>query len=109
MRRRGENVSAYEIEKEVDGHPDVLESAAFGVPSALGEEEIMLCVVPQRGRTLEASALGDYLRSRLPRYALPRYIEFVAELPKTATHRVIKQALKARGVSDRTIDLESNR
>ena len=106
MRRRGENVSAYEVEKIVDAHPDVLESAAFGVPSPLGEQDIMVAVVPVAGRAIDARELVAFLRERLPKYAVPSYLEIVVELPKTGTHRVIKQELKARGVTGSTIRLE---
>jgi crotonobetaine/carnitine-CoA ligase len=106
MRRRGENVSAYEVEKQVDAHPDVLESAAFGVPAELGEDDIMISVVVVEGRTLDPAELLAFLGSRLPRYALPAYMDLVDELPKTGTHRVIKAELKERGVSERTIRLE---
>ncbi|MDH5672736.1 MAG: AMP-binding protein [Myxococcales bacterium] len=105
MRRRGENVSAYEVEKQVDAHPDVLESAAFGVPSELGEEDIMVVVVPIEGRSIDAAGLLDFLRARLPKYALPAYMEVVEEIPKTGTHRVIKTELKARGVTAKTVKL----
>jgi crotonobetaine/carnitine-CoA ligase len=106
MRRRGENVSAYEVEKVVDAHPDVLESAAFGVPSPLGEQDIMISVVPVAGRTVDAADLLRFLEERLPRYALPTYLDVVGELPKTATHRVIKSELKSRGVTARTVHLD---
>jgi crotonobetaine/carnitine-CoA ligase len=105
MRRRGENVSAYEVEKQVDAHPDVLESAAFGVASELGEQDIMICVVPVEGRTIDPQALLGFLRERLPKYALPAYLDVVDELPKTGTHRVIKAELKQRGVTPRTVRL----
>jgi len=106
MRRRGENVSAYEVEKAVDAHPDVLESAAFGVPSPVGEQDIMLAVVPVDGRTVDPRALVQFLRERLPRYAVPSYLDIVAELPKTGTHRVVKPDLVRRGVGAATIRLE---
>ena len=106
MRRRGENVSAYEVEKIVDAHPAVLESAAFGVPSPVGEQDIMICVVPADGATVEPKELLRFLQERLPRYALPSYLEIVSELPKTGTHRVIKNDLKKRGVTETTIRLE---
>jgi crotonobetaine/carnitine-CoA ligase len=106
MRRRGENVSAYEIEKVVDSHPDVLESAAFGVPSPLGEQDIMISVVAVEGRALEASSLLAFLRDRLPKYAVPSYLDIVSELPKTGTHRVIKGELKKRGATAATIRLD---
>ncbi len=106
MRRRGENVSAYEVEKVVDGHPDVLESAAFGVPSPVGEQDIMISVVPVEGKTIVPAQLVAYLRERLPKYAQPSYLDIVSELPKTGTHRVIKSDLKKRGVSTSTVRLE---
>jgi carnitine-CoA ligase len=106
MRRRGENVSAYEVEKVADAHPDVLESAAFGVPSPLGEHDIMVVVVPVGGREIDAKELHAFFRQRLPKYAVPSYLDVARELPKTGTHRVIKQELKARGVTASTIRLD---
>jgi len=106
MRRRGENVSAYEVEKVVDAYPDVLESAAFGVPSPVGEQDIMIAVVPVEGRTIDPSALAQYLRASLPRYAVPSYLDVVTELPKTGTHRVVKAELKERGVTSGTVRLD---
>ncbi|HMJ10693.1 MAG TPA: AMP-binding protein, partial [Polyangiaceae bacterium] len=106
MRRRGENVSAYEVEKIVDAHPDVLESAAFGVPSPVGEQDVMISVVPVDGRAIAPRALLEFLQERLPKYAVPSYLDIVDELPKTGTHRVIKSELKKRGVTANTIYLE---
>ncbi len=106
MRRRGENVSAYEVEKVVDSHPDVLESAAFGVPSEVGEDDIMIAVVPVDGRTLDPQGLLSFLKERLPKYALPAYLDVLSELPKTGTHRVIKTELKRRGAGEHTIRLQ---
>lgn len=106
MRRRGENVSAFEVEKVVDGYPDVLESAAFGVPSPLGEQDIMVSVVPVDGRTIVPKELLAYMRQNLPKYAVPSYLDIVDELPKTGTHRVIKHELKKRGVTATTIRLD---
>jgi crotonobetaine/carnitine-CoA ligase len=108
MRVRGENVSAYEIEKIVDGHPDVLESAAFGVPSPLGEQDAMIAVVPVDGHRIDAAGLLRYLRERLPKYAVPAWLDVVDELPKTGTHRVMKNDLKKRGVSAASIRLDDN-
>jgi crotonobetaine/carnitine-CoA ligase len=107
MRRRGENVSAYEVEKVVDAYPDVLESAAFGVPSPVGEQDIMISVVPVEGRTIVAADLLRFLRASLPKYAVPSYLDVVRELPKTGTHRVIKGNLKKRGVTASTIRLDA--
>ncbi len=106
MRRRGENVSAYEIEKVVDEHADVLESAAFGVPSPVGEQDIMISVVPVEGRKVVPADLLRFMRERLPKYAVPSYLDIVSDLPKTGTHRVIKSDLKKRGVTATTVRLE---
>jgi carnitine-CoA ligase len=107
MRRRGENVSAFEIENTILKHPDILECAAFGVPSQLAEEDIMCVVVPVGGQKIEPENLKQWLGEKLASFAIPRYIRVMNELPKTATHRVIKGKLKDQGVTLDTIDLES--
>lgn len=109
MRRRGENVSAYEVERDVEKHPGVLECAAYGIPSELGEQDIMISVVPVEGTGLDPAALHAWLCDRMPRHALPRYINLIDELPKTETHRVIKKTLVDRGVTDTTVDFEKGR
>ena len=99
MRCRGENVSALEIESAADQYPDVLESAAFGVPSELGEQDAMLVVQPRAGATVDPAKLHAWLQGRLPRFAVPRYIRVIAAMPKTGTHRTIKHELKHEGVT----------
>ncbi|WP_433059036.1 AMP-binding protein [Dactylosporangium sp. CS-033363] len=94
VRRRSENISSFEVESMVTAHPDVLECAAIGVPSDDGEEEIKICVVPMPDTKLEAAVLAEFLVSTMPRFMVPRYIEFLAELPKTPTSKVRKVELK---------------
>lgn len=106
MRRRGENVSAHEVESVIGQHPDVLECAAFGVPSELGEDDIMAVVVPIDGRQIDPAELRRFLEPRLAKHAWPRYIEVSSELPKTGTHRVQKGELRRRGVTPSTWDAE---
>jgi len=106
MRRRGENVSAYEVETQVTKHPDVLECAAYGVPSELGEHDIMITVAPVEGRRIDVHALHAFLHERLAKYAVPRYVRVVPEIPKTATHRVMKKELEKAGVTGDTVDME---
>ena len=108
MRVRGENVSAYEVEKAVDSFPAVLESAAFAVPSALGEDDIMISVVAVEGQTVRPDALLAHLRANLPKYAVPAWLDILPELPKTGTHRVIKKELKERGVNAATTRLDDS-
>ncbi|RAG82415.1 hypothetical protein DN069_27470 [Streptacidiphilus pinicola] len=106
IRRRGENVSAWEVELAMGRHPHVLEAAAIGVPSALGEEDVAALVVPREGCVIEPEELHIFLRADLPRYAVPRYIEVVESLPKTPTERVNKDLVRARGLTDRAWDAE---
>ena len=99
IRRRGENVSSFEVENEVDAHPAVLESAAIAVPSEFSEDEIKVVVSLKPGASLTPAALLDFLRSRLPVYMLPRYIEIhLSELPKTPTGKIRKVALRELGI-----------
>jgi crotonobetaine/carnitine-CoA ligase len=89
IRRRGENVSAFEVEQVADAHPAVAESAAVGVPSDLGEEEILLVVVPSDS-PLDPAEVVHHCAERLPHFAVPRYIRIVDRLPKTPSQRVRK-------------------
>jgi crotonobetaine/carnitine-CoA ligase len=107
IRRRGENISAWEVSSVVDLHPKVQESAAFGVPSELGEEEVMVAIVQRPGETIAPAEILDFCQGRLAYYAMPRYVDIVAELPKTSTQKVQLLELKARGKSASTWDRES--
>ncbi|MFI0450795.1 AMP-binding protein [Actinomadura sp. 6N118] len=104
IRRRGENISALDIEAVIGEHPAVLEVAAFGVPSELTEEDVMVMVSLRDGTELDAEALLAHCRERLPRPMVPRYVEFTGPLPKTPTEKIEKRALKAGGVGDTTFD-----
>jgi carnitine-CoA ligase len=108
IRRRGENISATDIEAAFEKLPGVLEIAAFPVSSGIegGEDEIMLAIVPYPGAPLTAESIVDHARAMMPRFARPRYLEFRATLPKTGTEKVRKTELKALGVTRSTIDLE---
>jgi crotonobetaine/carnitine-CoA ligase len=106
IRRLGENISAWEIETAVNSHPKVRESAAHGVASDLGEEEVKVVVVPQPGERLEPTEILDHCQGRVARYAIPRYVEFAAALPKTDTQRIQYAVLKSRGIGPGTWDRE---
>jgi crotonobetaine/carnitine-CoA ligase len=109
LRRRGENISSWEVEREINAHPAVLESAVFGVPSELGEDEVMVVVVLKQDQTLTPEEVIAHCEGRMARFMVPRYVEFRAELPKTETHRVQKSVLKREGVGARTWDREAQR
>lgn len=97
IRRRGENISAWEIEREALTHPAVREAAAVGVPSPLGEDEVKLCVLAHDGASLDPAELDRHLRPRLAAFARPRYIEVRADFPRTPTQRVQKFRLREEG------------
>jgi crotonobetaine/carnitine-CoA ligase len=106
LRRRGDNISSWEVEREIDRHPAVLESAVFGVPSELGEDDVMAAVVLKAGQTLDPAELVRHCEERMAKFMVPRYIEFRQELPKTETHRIQKSGLKHDGVGSNTWDRE---
>ncbi|MGX6446547.1 AMP-binding protein [Patulibacter sp. S7RM1-6] len=97
IRRRGENISSYEVERVVNTHPDVAESAAVGVPSELGEEDVMIVVVPRPGGEVDPAALRAHCAEQLAAFMVPRYVLVRDALPKTATQRVQKFELRKAG------------
>lgn len=105
LRRRGENVSAAEVERELAAHPDVVEAAVVGVQADV-EQEVLAFLVP-RGEPPRPEDVIAFVRERLPYYAVPRYLEFVHELPRTVALRPDKHALGERGVTAETWDREA--
>lgn len=107
IRRRGENISSYEIEVELLLHPDIREAAAIPVPSEFTEDEVQVVIAPVGGRSIEPTAIVEFLRARLPPHMIPRYVRVVEELPKTPTEKVEKHVLRAQGVTADTWDREA--
>jgi len=99
IRRLGENISAAQIEDVVNGHDAVGECAALPHPAPLGEDDIRLIVVARPEASLKADELFEWLRPRLPRYMLPRYIEICDHLPRTPSGKVAKAGLVAAGLT----------
>jgi carnitine-CoA ligase len=104
IRRRGENISSFEVEAEILAHPDVLEAAVVGVPSEHSEEEVLGVVVPKQGRTIDPAKLVEFLGERLAYFMVPRYVRIMDELPKTPTAKVEKHMLRDSGVTEDTWD-----
>jgi carnitine-CoA ligase len=104
MRQRGENISSYEVEKIVNQHPAVLECGAFGVPSDLGEDDVMIAVVFKPGQSATPQELARFCSERMASFMVPRYFDFRENLPKTETHRVQKAQLKQQGITPTTWD-----
>ena len=106
MRRRGENISAWEVESVLNRHPAIVECAAHAVPSELGEDEVKVVVVLKKGEHLDPSELLQYCEGKMAYYAIPRYVEYVDEIEKTPTQRIRYEELKKRGITSSTWDRE---
>lgn len=104
IRRRGENISSFEVEAQVLNHGDVLEAAVVGVASELGEQDVLAIVVPKPDCRIDPEVLVRFLGDRLPYFMVPRYVRVTDALPKTPTSKVEKHALRAEGVTPDTWD-----
>ena len=107
IRRRGENISAWEVEQVLQSHHDVAAAAVIPVPSELGEDEVMAWVVPREGARVDPLDLLKHCEHRLAHFAIPRYVELLAELPLTENGKVRKFVLRERGVTAATWDREA--
>jgi crotonobetaine/carnitine-CoA ligase len=119
IRRRGENVSSFEVERAILEHPAVREAAVVAVPAGSGaasresarrsgaEDEVLAVVALKPGATLSAADLISFLRERLAPFMIPRYVRFLEELPRTPTQKVEKHALRQAGVTADTWDRET--
>lgn len=107
IRRRGENISATDIEGSFADLAGIAEIAAFAVPSEIegGEDEIMLAVVRQDGAEITPNQVMEHARRKMPRFAQPRYLAFLTSLPKTGSEKVRKVELRQAGITPSTIDL----
>jgi crotonobetaine/carnitine-CoA ligase len=107
MRRRGVNISAWEIESVLINHPGVLEVAAHAVPSPWGEDDVKVVIRPTDHGTLRPEGILKYCEGRMASHAIPRFVEFVDEIPKTPTQRPQYAVLKQRGLTPQTWDRET--
>ncbi|MCY1279938.1 Crotonobetaine/carnitine--CoA ligase [compost metagenome] len=106
LRRRGENISSFEVESAILSHPAVREVAVVGVPSEIAEDEVLAVLALAPGQELSPEQLIDFLRPRLADFMVPRYLRILPELPRTPTHKVLKHELRAQGVTLDTWDRE---
>lgn len=106
LRRRGENISSFEMEAALSAHPDLAEAAVHAVPSDKGEDDVKVTAILRPGSQLSAESLFYWCTDKMPYYALPRYIEFRDELPKNPQGRVLKYQLREQGKTAATWDLE---
>ncbi|KSQ25033.1 ATP-dependent acyl-CoA ligase [Pseudomonas aeruginosa] len=104
MRRGGENISGFEMERSFLAHPQIEEVAVHAVFSELSEDEVKVTVVLREGSTLSEEELCRWAIERVPYYVVPRYIEFRNELPRSPVGRILKYRLRDEGVTESTWD-----
>ena len=106
IRRRGENISSFDVEAEILTHPAVAEAAVVAVPSPHGEDDVLAVVAAVAGHTIDRRELIEFLAARMAYFMVPRYVRVLDELPKTATSKIEKHRLRAAGVTPDTWDRE---
>ena len=106
MRRRGENVSAFDVEQAILKHPAIVEAAVYAVPSEMTEDDIMASVKLVEGEDLSPKVIRDFLQDKIAGFAIPRYIRVVSDFPRTETFRIKKNELKNLGITPDTFDAE---
>tara|TARA_B100000780_G_scaffold138789_1_gene97163 strand:+ start:595 stop:2205 length:1611 start_codon:yes stop_codon:yes gene_type:complete len=106
IRRRGENISSFEVEAEVLAFPAVRETAAYAVANENGEDDVMLAVAPVDGTSIDEAELLDFLIERMAHFMVPRYIRVLADLPKTPSSKVLKHQLRSEGITADAWDRE---
>jgi carnitine-CoA ligase len=107
VRRRGETIASYEVERVLTLHPGVEDAAVVGVPSDVGEEDVKAYLVLAPGSELDPVALVRHCEANMPYFAVPRYLEPVAELPRNPVGRVLKFELRKAGNGPATWDREA--
>ncbi len=106
IRRRGENISSFELEGEILAHPKVKEAVAVAVPSEYSEDEVLVVVTPVPGEAIEPQEIVTFLAERVPHFMVPRYVRLADDLPKTSSGKLQKHVLRADGVTADTWDRE---
>jgi carnitine-CoA ligase len=107
IRRRGENVSSFEVEQVLLSHPEIATAAAYPVRSELAEDEVMAAIVRQPGSALDEVSIIRFCETRMPYFAVPRFLEFVDVLPATENGKIQKYKLRERGITNQTWDREA--
>ena len=103
MRRRGENISSWEVERIIQQHNDIMDVAAYPIRAELPEDEVMVSIVLHPGASMTPEALVDYCSGNMAYFMVPRFVEFRPSLPRTLTEKVEKY--KLRQAAEAQIDL----
>ena len=108
LRRRGENISSFEVENLVGAHPAVSEAVAVAAPAEVGEDEVWILVTVRDGHALTPEQLFRHCAETMPYFMVPRYLDIVADFPRTPTAKVEKYKLRAAGPGPTTWDREAH-
>jgi crotonobetaine/carnitine-CoA ligase len=106
IRRRGENISSFEVENAVRQHPDVDEVVVVGVQNEVAEQDVLAVIKPKPGRSLDPAGLIAFLEPRLAYFMIPRYVRQVDAIPKTETNKARKVVFRDDGITADTWDRE---
>lgn len=107
IRRRGENISSFEVEAEVQAYPHVNEAAAIAVPSEHGEDEVLVFVTAVAGKSIDPADLIEFLLPRMPHFMVPRFVQVIDAFPKTPTQKIQKHILRDRVSMETVWDREA--
>jgi crotonobetaine/carnitine-CoA ligase len=107
IRRRGENISSWDVEQALLAHPLVASCAVYAVPSELGEDEVMAAIIAEPGAPIDPVELLDFIGGKLAYFAVPRFLDFVAELPLTENGKIRKVRLREAGITRTAWDREA--
>ena len=102
IRRRGENISSHEVESIINTHPHILECAAVGIPSELGDEDLKVVIRPRPGMSVSPEEVLEFCKDKMAYFMIPKYVEFIHEFPRTETSKILKRDLKT--INDQTWD-----
>jgi crotonobetaine/carnitine-CoA ligase len=108
LRRRGENISSFEMEKTFAAHPAITDVAVHAVFSEMGEDDVKVTAVLKEGETLTERELCEWCLDKVPFFAVPRYIEFRTDLPRNPTGKIMKFQLRDDGCTESTWDREKS-
>jgi crotonobetaine/carnitine-CoA ligase len=108
LRRRGENISSFEVERILMAHGSLADVAVHAVPSDLTEDDLKVTATVKEGASVTEEELFRWCIDELPYFALPRYVEFRVELPRSPVGRVLKRELRNEGVTAATWDVEAS-
>jgi len=108
LRRRGENISSFEVERILMGHGELADVAVYAVPSELTEDDLKVSAILKESSNLTESELFVWCIDQLPYFALPRYIEFRSELPRSPVGRVLKRQLRDEPITSGGFDAETS-